>query len=124
VTDQPRSEPSAEEPDGDEPAALVPDDVPTQVSSPAPAAAGPAPSAAPEPPTAPAPTAAFAPSGTTAPPPPASPPPNAEPPSGQDASAGPGGLAAAFPPERPERALGAAFAGGLALALILKRLAR
>jgi hypothetical protein len=121
VTDQPSSQPSSEEPDGDAPAALAPDDVPTQVSSPEPAAAGPAPSAAPEPPT---PPAAFAPSGTTAPPPPASPPSDAEPPSGEDASAGPGGLAAAFPPERPERALGAAFAGGLALALILKRLAR
>ncbi|HTU97743.1 MAG TPA: hypothetical protein VMF14_17980 [Solirubrobacteraceae bacterium] len=38
--------------------------------------------------------------------------------------AGPSALAAAFPPERPERAVGAAFAGGLVLALILKRLAR
>jgi hypothetical protein len=39
-------------------------------------------------------------------------------------SAGPSGLAAAFPPDRPERAVGAAFAGGVVLALILKRLAR
>ena len=38
--------------------------------------------------------------------------------------AAPGGLAAAFPPDRPERAVGAAFAGGMVLALILKRLAR
>jgi hypothetical protein len=29
-----------------------------------------------------------------------------------------------FPPERPERAIGAAFAGGLVVALILKSLAR
>ena len=39
-------------------------------------------------------------------------------------SAAPTGLAAAFPPDRPERAVGAAFAGGMVLALILKRLAR
>jgi hypothetical protein len=46
------------------------------------------------------------------------------PPPFDDASSGPSGLAAAFPPDRPERAAGAAFAGGLVLALILKRLAR
>jgi hypothetical protein len=45
-------------------------------------------------------------------------------PFGEGASASPGALAAAFPPDRPERAAGAAFAGGLVLALILKRLAR
>jgi hypothetical protein len=35
-----------------------------------------------------------------------------------------GGVTALFPADRPERAVGAAFAGGLLLALILKRLAR
>ncbi|HWE10201.1 MAG TPA: hypothetical protein VG325_12675 [Solirubrobacteraceae bacterium] len=35
-----------------------------------------------------------------------------------------GGLESLFPPDRPERAVGAAFAGGLVLALILKRLGR
>ena len=34
------------------------------------------------------------------------------------------GLASLFPADRPERAVGAAFAAGLLLALILKRLAR
>ena len=51
-------------------------------------------------------------------------PPVTEPPPSATASAGPGGVAAAFGPDRPERAVGAAFAGGIILALILKRLAR
>ena len=80
------------------------DDAPTQVSAPEPAAA---PEAPPAPPAAPDP-----------------PPPVTDVPSGAVASDGPSGLAAAFPPEHPERALGAAFGGGLVLALILKRLAR
>jgi hypothetical protein len=101
VTDQPPSQQPGEEPELDTPAV-------------------PAPPAAPEPP------APFAAADVSAPPPPVSAPPPlpTEPPFGEDASAGPGGLAAAFPPERPERALGAAFAGGMVLALILKRLAR
>jgi hypothetical protein len=40
-----------------------------------------------------------------------------------DSPSGGGGLATVFPPDRPERAVGAAFAGGLVLALVLKRLA-
>ena len=124
MTEQP-SQPPAEEPGGDTPAALVPDDAPTQVSAPEPPAVAPPPSATPDPPTTPEPPAAFAPAGAPAGPPPAfaPPPPVADPPSGDDASAEPGGLAALFPPDHPERALGAAFGGGLVLALILKRLA-
>jgi hypothetical protein len=44
-----------------------------------------------------------------------------------DAGAPAGGVPTALPPvadERPELVVGAAFAGGLALALLLKRLAR
>jgi hypothetical protein len=93
VTDQPPSHQPAEEPEGDEPAALVTDDAPAQVSAP-----------------------------NAAPPPP--PPPAPEPPSSEAAPTGADGLAAAFPSDRPERAVGAAFAGGIVLALILKRLAR
>jgi pyruvate dehydrogenase E2 component (dihydrolipoamide acetyltransferase) len=126
VTEQPPSQPPAEEPEGDTPAALVSDEAPTQVSAPATA---PEPAVAPEAP--PAPPAAFAPAdaptapATATPPPPATPPPlSTDLPSDEGASAGPSGLAAAFPPEHPERALGAAFGGGLVLALILKRLAR
>ena len=118
MTDQPPSQPPAHEPEGDTPAALVSDDAPTQVRTPDTAAAS-------EPPPTPAPPAAFATGDgptvpTTAPPPP----PVTDLPSGEGASTGPSGLAAAFPPEHPERALGAAFGGGMVLALILKRLAR
>jgi hypothetical protein len=42
----------------------------------------------------------------------------------QDADHGPGGGALASAGDRPELAVGAAFAGGFVLALILKRLAR
>jgi hypothetical protein len=120
VTDQPPSQPPAEEPEGDTPAALVSDDAPTQVSAPDPAAA---PEAPPAPPAAPA---AFAPAAAPpAPPPPfTDPPPVTDPPSGEGASDTPSGLAAVFPPDRPERALSAAFGGGIVLAMILKRLAR
>ncbi len=128
MTEQPPSQQPAEEPGGDKPAAVVPDEAPTQVSSPEPGAASepsatPDPPAAPERPAAPEPPAAFAPGGAPAGSPPAfaPPPPATELPSG-DASE-PSGLAAVFPPDHPERALGAAFAGGLVLALILKRLA-
>ena len=104
MTDQPTSEQPAEEPVGNQPAV-------------------PEPPAAFVPPAASEPPAAFVPPAASErpvyPPPPAS-----EPPSFEDDSAGPGGLAAAFPPDRPERAAGAAFAGGMVLALILKRLAR
>jgi hypothetical protein len=127
VTEQPPSQQPAEEPGHDKPAALVPDDAPTQVSSVEPvAAAASDPSAAPDPPAGPDPPAAFAPAGAPAGPPPASAPPRpvADLPSGDDASAEPGGLAAVFGPDHPERAVGAAFAGGIVLALILKRLAR
>jgi hypothetical protein len=109
VTDQSTSHSPAEEPEGVTPAAPVPDDSPTEVRTPDPSAAAPAP-----PPPAPPPPPAAAP-----------PPPPVSEPSGDTAfSAGPSGLAAAFPPENPERAVGAAFAGGIVLALILKRLAR
>src|SRR6185437_11901245 len=60
VTDQPPSPPPAEEPEGDTPAAIAPDESPTQVSSPKTAA----------PPAPPAPPAAFAPADSTATPPP------------------------------------------------------
>ena len=105
MTDQPPSQSPAEEPEGDQPAAIARDPAP------------------------PAPPAAFAPAdAATAPLPPAAPtttapPPTTEPPFA-DASTGPSALAAAFPPDQPERAVGAAFAGGVVLALILKRLAR
>jgi hypothetical protein len=52
------------------------------------------------------------------------PPPLPPPPSAEDGSTAAARLESAFPPERPERAIGAAFAGGLVLALILKSLAR
>jgi hypothetical protein len=112
VTDQSTSHSPAEEPEEDTPAGLVADESPTEVRAPD--------SPAPAPP----PPPAFAPAAATASPPVAPPPPITELPSGDSASAGPGGLAAAFPPDRPERAVGAAFGGGLVLALILKRLAR
>jgi hypothetical protein len=118
VTDQPPSQPPAHEPEGDTPAALVSDDAPTQVRTPDTAAAS-------QPPPAPAPPAAFTPGDGPTVPPTAPPPPRvADLPSGEGASTGPSGLAAVFPPEQPERALGAAFGGGIVLALILKRLAR
>lgn len=106
MTDQPLSPEPAQEPGGDQPAALVPDEVPAAASAP---------------PAASTPPAAFAPADAPAPPAPAPPPPPAELPSGEG---DPAGIAAAFPADRPERAVGAAFAGGLVLALILKRLAR
>ncbi|HXD65576.1 MAG TPA: hypothetical protein VNV17_13220 [Solirubrobacteraceae bacterium] len=120
MTDQPPSQPPAHEPEGDKPAALVSDDAPTQVRTPDTAVA----SAPPAP--APAPPAAFATGDGATVPPTASPPPPpvTDLPSGEGASTGPSGLAAVFPPENPERALGAAFGGGIVLALILKRLAR
>lgn len=55
-------------------------------------------------------------SPAAAPPPPAEPPPAAASPADS--------FAALFPPDRPEYAVGAAFAGGFVLALLLKRLAR
>jgi hypothetical protein len=131
VTDQSSSHSAAEESGGDNPAELAPDDARTEVSAPDSAAAPPEasagsdPPAAPDSPAAPAPPAAFAPADATASSPPVTPPPPVtDSSSGESASAGPAGLAAAFPSDRPERAVGAAFAGGLVLALILKRLAR
>ena len=120
MTDLPTSQEPAGEPGGDQPAALVPDEAPTAAHEPATAASEPA-AAAPEPAAVPTPPTAFAPANTPAPPPPGPPPPPTELPSGEGA---PAALAAAFPPDRPERAVGAAFAGGLVLALILKRLGR
>ncbi|MFL5862506.1 MAG: hypothetical protein ACJ780_17320 [Solirubrobacteraceae bacterium] len=75
----------------------------------------PEPAVAPEP----APPPPFAPP-SSAPPAPEGPP---APPAPEGLSDG-GGLAAMFPPDQPERAVGAAFAGGFILALVLKRLAR
>jgi hypothetical protein len=125
VTDQPTSQEPAGKPEVDQPAALVPDEAPTAAHEPAAAAPEPA-AAPPEPPGAPTPPAAFAPADAPAPPPPGPPPPPSElPPSELPSGEGaPAGLAAAFPPDHPERAVGAAFAGGLVLALILKRLGR
>jgi hypothetical protein len=117
VTDTPPSEQPAQEPVGEQPAVPEP---PAAVVPPA----APEPPAAFVPPAAAEPPAAVVPPAAPEPPPPYQPPPAAEPPSFEDDSAGPGGLAAAFPPDRPERAVGAAFAGGMVLALILKRLAR
>ncbi|MGP0051170.1 MAG: hypothetical protein ACLPZR_20315 [Solirubrobacteraceae bacterium] len=58
-------------------------------------------------------------------PPSAAPPSHMTPQSDWTPSAGDApGLASLFPADRPERAVGAAFAGGLFLALILRRLAR
>jgi hypothetical protein len=108
VTDQPPSQPSPEQQGDDAPAQLVPDEAATEAVSA-------------DPPTEVAPaTAAAEPT-----PPPATPtPPPATPTSPPEAPAGDGGLASVFPADRPEIAAGAAFAGGLVLALILKRLAR
>jgi hypothetical protein len=137
VTDQPPSQQQpAEESEGDQPAALAPDGAVTEAGPPEPAGAAepvaPAPvgaepeppAGAPEPPAGapapPVPTTASAPPAAAPPPPP----PLTLLPSGDSGPSGPAGLAAAFPSDRPERAVGAAFAGGLVLALILKRLAR
>ncbi len=102
MTDQPSQQPPDETPD-DVPAQLAPD-APAEVR-PSGEPSGPAPAV---PPPAPAPPPAF---GTT------------EPGPSTYASTPSGGQQSLFPPERPEYAVGAAFAGGLVLALILKRLA-
>jgi hypothetical protein len=150
VTDQPQSGPPAgadagsdPEPTGDMPAALEPD-APTKVhgteTETQPAAAAEtetevAPPSPPPPTPPPVIAAPMADQGTATPaavpppepgdsvaPPPAPSVPPAQSPRPEDdvSSGGPAALAA----ERPEIAIGAAFAGGLALALILKRLAR
>jgi len=109
VTDQSSQQPSPETRD-DVPAQVAPDS-PTQVSpagEPSTAAPGAKPSAPPAESWAPAPQPAF---GTT------------EPGPTPYETSSPSGLEALFPPEQPERAVGAAFAGGFVLALILKRLA-
>jgi hypothetical protein len=103
--DGPAHEPAALKPD--EPTAVHPLDAPAEPTSPTPASDATPP--APEP----------APSATEpGPPAPAWTPPAAD---ASSASSPSGGSAVA---ERPEIAVGAAFAGGLVLALILKRLAR
>jgi hypothetical protein len=105
VTDQPSQQPP-DDTRGDVPAQLAPD-APAEVGSSAAAKpSAPAPESwAP----APAPAPAF---GTTEPGP-----------TPYEGSSSGGGLQSVFPPDRPEYAVGAAFAGGLILALILKRLA-
>jgi hypothetical protein len=98
VTDQPSQPPSDEKRD-DVPAQVGPD-ASTQVSRTGPA--------------------------TDVPPAPSIPPPSfgtTEPGPTPYEDSSPSGLAKVFPPEHPEYAVGAAFGGGLALALILKRLA-
>jgi hypothetical protein len=124
VTDQPQSGPgrsgagSGSEPAGDVPAALGPD-APTDVH----------PAGGPE--DEPAPVVTPPPEPPPVPPPPPGPPPVPPPPPPQavapasgwrpeDEPSGPAAVAA----ERPEIAVGAAFAGGFVLALILKRLGR
>jgi hypothetical protein len=113
VTDQPSQQPSDETRD-DVPAQLAPD-APTEVrpsESTAPGVKPSAPAAESWAP-APAPAPAF---GTTEPGP--------TPYEGGSSSGGlQERLQELFPPEHPEYAAGAAFAGGLLLALILKRLA-
>jgi hypothetical protein len=131
VTDQPQSGPgrsgAGSEPAGDVPAALGPD-APTDVHP----AGGPEDEPAPVPPPPPEPPPVPPPPPEPLPVPPLPPEPPPVPlPSPQavapapgwrpeDEPSGPAALAA----ERPEIAVGAAFAGGLVLALILKRLGR
>ena len=121
MTDQPQSETPAGS--ADEPAALKPDE-PTAEPQAAPAEPPTEPQvAAAEPPIQP-PAASVA-QAVTPPPPPASsgpPPPPPPPPPPLDGD-GSSSIADTLE-ERPELAAGAAFAGGLLLALILKRLAR
>jgi hypothetical protein len=96
VSEQPPSEQPPGTPERDPPAGLAPDAAPTVA-----AAAGNAP--------------------------PVSPPQAAHDPVAGGISASdfhPAGSGSPFPADRPEVAVGAAFAGGLVLALILKRLAR
>jgi peptidoglycan DL-endopeptidase CwlO len=125
VTDQPPSQPSPEQQGDDAPAQLVPDEAATEaVSADPPTEVAPATAAAePTPP----PATPTPPPATPAAEPPA-PAPATESPAADftdaEAPAGDGGLASVFPADRPEIAAGAAFAGGLVLALILKRLAR
>ena len=106
MTDQSSQQASHETP-GDAPAQLAPD-APAGGSAPAPSTPGVKPSA-------PAPES-WAPGSATTPPAPA-----------LDEEASSGGLEARlqsiFPPQKPEYAVGASFAGGLVVALILKRLA-
>jgi hypothetical protein len=138
VTDQPpRDEPAA-----DLPAALGPDGAPTEVTAPEPPAAFAA--ATPDQPAeTPAPVAppteersAPQPPPVVTPPAAAAVPPVPPPPTRDADSPGAGAVTATdfppagdgggspFPADRPEIAVGAAFAGGFVLALILKRLAR
>jgi hypothetical protein len=126
VTDQSQSSPP-EPPDdgsgstGDMPAALGPDtppDVPPAAPPPPAAIAAAMDGQDVEVPAAVAPLAPGESSVSPAPVPPSEPP--AWRPEDDLSSGGPAALAA----ERPEVAVGAAFAGGLVLALILKRLAR
>jgi hypothetical protein len=109
VTDQPSQQPPDDTRD-DVPAPVAPD-APAGVSPPETATPGVKPSAPAPESAAPAPAAAPA-FGTTEPGP-----------TPYEGSTSGGGLESLFPPERPERAVGAAFAGGFVLALILKRLA-
>jgi hypothetical protein len=114
VTYETQTGPAPPDPLGDVPAVVGPD-APTDVVAgpqldPAPAVEVEPVPAVPPPPPAPPPAPAIA------PPPPHPPTPDR----GPDDSGGPAAVAA----ERPEIAVGAAFAGGLVLALILKRLAR
>jgi len=118
VTDQPSQQPPDENEKRDDAPAPVAADAPTQVSpSGAATDVPPAPAIPPQPP---------APAVPPQPPAPAIPPPSfgtTEPGPKPYESSSPSGLAAVFGPEHPEYAVGAAFGGGLVLALILKRLA-
>jgi DNA polymerase-3 subunit gamma/tau len=117
VSDQTQSpEPSNERPPADRPAALEPDSpadsTPTEIRT------------APEPPSALGDADVLAvdsPPPVTAPP--VAPPPGSLPPPPTPDWAPAGGSSSPFD-ERPELAVGAAFAGGLVVALIFKRLAR
>ncbi len=104
MSDQP-SQPPSDEARDNVPAQPAPD-APTEVRSSGEAAQPYTPPA--ESPAAPTPPPSF---GTT------------EPGPNPYADTSPSGLASLFPPEHPEYAVGAAFGGGVLLALILKRLA-
>jgi hypothetical protein len=117
VSDQPPSQPPPEQPESDAPATLVPDGAPTEVTPAAmppvpPAPVGPpVPAEAAVPVVSPPPTFAVDDPGVGGVTP-------------SDFAPAADGGGSPFPADRPEIAVGAAFAGGLVLALILKRFAR
>jgi hypothetical protein len=106
--------PSADAPSGDLPAQLAPDDEVIEGALPVVAPAADPTQPPPAPPVIETPPAAPAAAVPASPPPPSAGAPAPSPSSGGGSLVG----------DRPELAVGGAFAGGLVLALILKRLAR